>query len=75
LLPSSYSCPRCECHALYRVRSRWFDWPATIFGLVPVRCWTCNRRSHLRLVMGKVDKPLGEPIAEEPIPLDSKKAA
>jgi len=76
LLPSSYSCPHCKCHALYCVRRKWFDLPMTIFELTPIRCWTCSRRSHLRLAKGtEMDQPSGEAAAEVRRPLRSKEAA
>lgn len=76
MLPSSYSCPRCKCHALYRARPRWFDLPMTVLGLEPIRCWTCNRRFHLRLPKGKKTvQPSRQPGADQEKPLDSKEAA
>jgi hypothetical protein len=49
LLPSSYTCPRCKCHALCRLRRSGIDFLFSIFGLRPVRCLTCGSKSFLRL--------------------------
>jgi hypothetical protein len=48
MLPATFSCPRCKCHALYRTRRTGLDWIMSVFGLRPVRCMTCDKRFHLR---------------------------
>ncbi len=48
MLPATFRCPRCKCHALYVARRRGLDWLMSAFGLRPVRCMTCDKRFHLR---------------------------
>jgi hypothetical protein len=49
LLPDTFSCPRCKCHALYRTRRKGgLDWLMSFFGLRPVRCFTCSKGFYIR---------------------------
>jgi DNA-directed RNA polymerase subunit RPC12/RpoP len=48
MLPATFRCPRCKCHALYLARRRGLDWLMTVFGLRPARCMTCSKRFYLR---------------------------
>jgi transcription elongation factor Elf1 len=48
MLPATFSCPRCRCHALYRTRRRGLDWLMSVVGLKPVRCFTCDKRFYMR---------------------------
>jgi hypothetical protein len=47
MLPPSFSCPRCKCHALYRTRRKGFGWLMSLFGLRPARCFTCGKRFYV----------------------------
>ena len=47
MLPATFSCPRCKCHALYRTRRRGLDWLMSLMGFRPVRCMTCDKRFYL----------------------------
>jgi hypothetical protein len=49
LLPSRYTCPRCQCHALCRVRRKGIDYLLSAIGLSTVRCLTCGCKSYMRL--------------------------
>jgi len=48
VLPATFTCPRCKCHALYVARRRGLDWLVSAIGLRPVRCMTCDKRFYLR---------------------------
>ena len=69
MLPYSYSCPRCKCHALCRLRRKGIDRVFSLFGLRPVRCLTCLRKSYMRIadkdliVNEKGSTPMSAPLA------------
>lgn len=69
MLPYSYSCPRCNCHALCRLRRRGIDRVFSLFGLRPVRCMTCLRKSYMRIAekdlgsLGRTNTPMSAPLA------------
>lgn len=49
MLPATFSCPRCKCHALYLAhRKDLLDWLMSAVGLRPVRCMTCEKRFYVR---------------------------
>jgi hypothetical protein len=37
MLPPSFSCPSCKCHALYRTRRSGFGWLMSLVGFWPAR--------------------------------------
>jgi hypothetical protein len=49
MLPPSFSCPSCKCHALYRTRRSGFGWLMSLVGFWPARCFTCNKRCYVYL--------------------------
>jgi hypothetical protein len=59
MLPTSYSCPRCKCNALYRTHRKGFDWLMSAIGLRPARCYTCGKRFYIRWskINGGADEP------------------
>jgi hypothetical protein len=69
MLPPSYSCRWCTCHALCRLRRRGIDRLFSIIGLRPVRCLTCGRKSYMRLnekdltPPEKSNTPISAPLA------------
>jgi hypothetical protein len=81
LLPSSYSCPRCHCHALCRLRRKGpLGYALSLLGLRPVRCLTCGRKSYIRLAAkdltpptGSKRGPLDAPLARvAPVAIDAR---
>jgi hypothetical protein len=49
MLPATFSCPRCKCHALYLPhRKALLDRLMSVLGLRPVRCMTCDKRFYVR---------------------------
>lgn len=48
MLPATFTCPRCKCHAIYLARRRGLDRLMSLFGLRPARCMTCDKRFYLR---------------------------
>ena len=69
MLPVKFSCPRCNCHALYRTRRKGLDWVMSGIGLRPVRCMTCDRRFYLRYSLIQDTDP------DPPKSMQSQKAA
>jgi hypothetical protein len=73
MLPASYTCPSCKCHALYRTRRRGLGWLMSLAGFSPARCMTCRRKCYVYLqpppVEGKPPNRL-QPmdVPETPIP-------
>ena len=69
LLPYSYSCPRCKCHALCRLRRKGMDRIFSFFGLRPVRCLTYLRKSYMRIeekdlaLLDRLNTPASAPLA------------
>jgi transcription elongation factor Elf1 len=60
MLPATFCCPRCKCHALYRIHRTGLDWLMSAIGLRPVRCMTCDKRFHVRYSLIKdFDEPEG----------------
>jgi hypothetical protein len=49
LLPDTYTCSKCKCHALCRMRRKGLARLLSLFGLRPVLCLTCGKKSYLRL--------------------------
>jgi len=49
LLPETYTCSRCKCHALCRMRRKGLARVLSLFGLRPVLCLTCGKKSYRRL--------------------------
>jgi hypothetical protein len=73
MLPPSYTCPSCKCHALYRTRRRGLGWLMSLIGFWPARCYTCSRRCYVQLRRPVVKRmPQGKPepkeVLEAPIP-------
>lgn len=73
MLPPTFTCPSCKCHALYRTRRRGFGWLMSLFGFFPARCFTCNKRCYVYLGRPPVKRPRHErrepkPAMEAPVP-------
>jgi hypothetical protein len=71
MLPPSYSCPSCKCHALYRTRRRGFGWFMSIVGFRPARCYTCGKRCYVLIRRPAAkrrlkEKPVVVPAAPAP---------
>jgi hypothetical protein len=49
MLPPSYTCPSCKCHALYRTRRKGLGWLMSLVGFWPARCLTCRRKCYVYL--------------------------
>ena len=73
MLPPSYTCPSCKCHALYRTRRKGMGWLMSLVGFWPARCMTCRKKCYVFLrYRPSVRKPRNPPrpknAAETPIP-------
>jgi hypothetical protein len=73
MLPPSYTCPSCKCHALYRTRRKGIGWLMSLVGFWPARCLTCRRVCYIYLRSSEVrqkmqNQPRGEAVPETPIP-------
>jgi hypothetical protein len=71
MLPPSYSCPSCKCHALYRTRRRGLGWLMSAFGFRPARCYTCGKRCYVLVRRTRAkrhvqEKPAAVPAAPSP---------
>ncbi len=49
MLPPTFTCPSCKCHALYRTRRRGLGWLMSLIGFWPARCLTCRRKCYVYL--------------------------
>jgi hypothetical protein len=49
MLPASFTCPSCKCHALYRTRRTGFGYLMSLIGFWPARCFTCSKRCYVYL--------------------------
>jgi len=71
MLPRSYSCPSCKCHALYRTRRKGFGWIMSLIGFRPARCYTCGKRCYVLIRRTPArrrtqEKPAGVPAEPSP---------
>jgi hypothetical protein len=66
MLPASYTCPRCKCHALYRTRRKGLGWLMSLIGFWPARCMTCRKKCYVFLRYTPVRrKPQAQPQPKE----------
>ena len=73
MLPPSYTCPSCKCHALYRTRRKGLGWLMSLVGFWPARCMTCRKKCYVHLRQAPVRrKPQNElqakNVPEVPVP-------
>jgi hypothetical protein len=68
LLPVSYTCSRCKCHALCRIRRKGLARILSIFGLRPVICLTCGKKSYMMLAEKDRSSSIRERVRVEPVP-------
>jgi hypothetical protein len=70
MLPPSYTCPSCKCHALYRTRRKGFGWLMSLVGFWPARCFTCRRKCYVYLRRPPVSRRPQNPLQPKPQPKD-----
>jgi len=68
LLPVSYTCSRCKCHALCRMRRKGLGRILSLFGLRPVICLTCGKKSYMLLAEKDRFSTSRERVRVEPVP-------
>jgi hypothetical protein len=74
MLPPTFSCPYCKCHALYRIRRKGFGWLMSLFGFRPARCYTCGKKFYVLVRRWRIKRrPRPEPIPGEIRPRTSPK--
>jgi len=69
MLPPTFSCPYCKCHALYRTRRKGFGWLMSLFGFRPARCYTCGKRFYVLVRRSRIKhRPRPESVPGEALP-------
>jgi hypothetical protein len=69
MLPPTFSCPYCKCHALYRTRRKGFGWLMSLFGFRPARCYTCGKSFYVLVRRWRTKRqPRPGPVAGETRP-------